>query len=96
MRRFGFGSVLALGAMLLGGVSIRRAPSTAVVIHDDASSTPTSKPARKPWTRRSPRFVPTVLPASFYQERAEVKRERKAEKLRLICRHWPQQQGYQP
>ena len=55
----------------MGGVSIRRAPSTAMVIHDDTSSAPTPKPAKKPWTRRSPRFVPTLLPASFYQERAK-------------------------
>ncbi|MEN5278898.1 hypothetical protein ABE527_18375 [Brucella sp. TWI432] len=96
MRRFGIGSVLALGAMLLGGVSIRRAPATAITIHDDASPAPTPMRTKKPWTRRSPRFVPTLLPASFYQERAEAKRERKAEKLRMICRHWPQQQGYKP
>ncbi|MBJ6722406.1 hypothetical protein I2750_19590 [Bacillus sp. PR5] len=37
-----------------------------------------------------------TLPGSFYMELAQAKRERKAEKLRAISRHWPQQLGFRP
>lgn len=49
--------------------------------------------AGKTWTTRTPRHVPDTLPGSFYMERAQAKRERKAEKLRAISLHWPQQRG---
>lgn len=52
-----------------------------------------STAAGKTWTTRTPRYVPDGLPGSFYIERAQAKRERKAEKLRAISRHWPQQRG---
>ncbi|HHV68213.1 MAG TPA: hypothetical protein GXX48_11295 [Ochrobactrum intermedium] len=52
-------------------------------------------PAGKKWTTRTPRHVPDTLPASFYKERAQAKRERKAVKLIAMSRHWPQQRETQ-
>lgn len=101
MRSFVRSYLSPVIAMLLGSASVRPAQTTVFPVEPEAKSEPKPEPAitvdniSYAWSYRQRERTGGGLPGSFYMERAEAKRERKAEKLRVISRHWPQQQGHQ-
>ena len=98
MRSFVRSYLSPIVALLLGSASMRPAQTVVFPVEPEPKPEPamTADNISYGWSYRQRERTGGTLPGSFYMERAQAKRERKAEKLRAISLHWPQQRGYRP